>query len=437
MLRSITQWFAPPLFPGDRDKTRQASVLNILLVTLLLLIPVLVVGNLLGGRVPVLVYLVNSGMFAVCLALRAWMRRGSVVPAGWTLLVLGIVAITTSLAVLGTVRAPTAAMYLLIIITAGLLTGQAGMIAIIILCIGAIAALIVAGNAGMLPTPDLSVGVTQAVSYAAIFAWTGGLMYAAIRSLRSAIETAETELVARTRAEEDLARHLAELEETVRQRTAELSLSNAQIRAEIDERARAEVALRESEQKFALAFKSSPSTIILTRFPDGAILEVNDGFGAMCGFDRGEVIGRTTVELNLWFDAAERNGVVDTLDKSGAIHGQEVRFLRKSGEFFTGLLSAATFQLNDEMCTLSTIQDISVRKGLEDERERLIERYQETLATVKLLSGIIPICMHCKKIRDDKGYWNRLEKFIQEHSSAEFSHGVCPDCLAKYYPDDM
>jgi hypothetical protein len=45
--------------------------------------------------------------------------------------------------------------------------------------------------------------------------------------------------------------------------------------------------------------------------------------------------------------------------------------------------------------------------------------------------------MHCKKIRDDKGYWNRLEKFIQEHSSAEFSHGVCPDCLAKYYPDDM
>jgi hypothetical protein len=49
------------------------------------------------------------------------------------------------------------------------------------------------------------------------------------------------------------------------------------------------------------------------------------------------------------------------------------------------------------------------------------------------LSGLIPICASCKKIRDDKGYWNQLETFIQQHSKAEFSHGICPDCMKKLY----
>lgn len=54
---------------------------------------------------------------------------------------------------------------------------------------------------------------------------------------------------------------------------------------------------------------------------------------------------------------------------------------------------------------------------------------------IKILSGVIPICMHCKKIRDDAGYWNRLEKFITEHSEAKFSHGVCPECRENFYSD--
>ncbi len=55
---------------------------------------------------------------------------------------------------------------------------------------------------------------------------------------------------------------------------------------------------------------------------------------------------------------------------------------------------------------------------------------------IKTLKGIIPICMHCKGIRDDKGYWNQLEKYITEHSEAQFSHGICETCLEKYYSDD-
>jgi AmiR/NasT family two-component response regulator len=59
----------------------------------------------------------------------------------------------------------------------------------------------------------------------------------------------------------------------------------------------------------------------------------------------------------------------------------------------------------------------------------------EALAKVKMLSGLLPICASCKNIRDDEGYWHQLEGYIQDHSEAEFSHGVCPDCMKKLYPD--
>lgn len=58
------------------------------------------------------------------------------------------------------------------------------------------------------------------------------------------------------------------------------------------------------------------------------------------------------------------------------------------------------------------------------------------LAEIKILRGIVPICMHCKEIRDDKGYWNQLEKYISEHSEVQFSHGICDKCLKKHYPEE-
>ena len=71
----------------------------------------------------------------------------------------------------------------------------------------------------------------------------------------------------------------------------------------------------------------------------------------------------------------------------------------------------------------------------EEQREKLISELQTALDEIKTLKGIIPICSYCKKIRDDQGYWNQLEGYIQEHSEAEFSHGVCKDCIREHYPD--
>ena len=80
-------------------------------------------------------------------------------------------------------------------------------------------------------------------------------------------------------------------------------------------------------------------------------------------------------------------------------------------------------------------RDITEQKKAQKEREKLIKELQQSLEDVKTLSGLIPICSHCKKIRDDSGYWQKVEKYLSQHSDVDFSHGICPECLQKYYPD--
>ena len=74
-------------------------------------------------------------------------------------------------------------------------------------------------------------------------------------------------------------------------------------------------------------------------------------------------------------------------------------------------------------------------KNSEDRLRQEKERAEAALAEVKTLSGLLPICSYCKKIRDDKGYWNQIETYIHEHSDAEFSHSICRDCADKYFPE--
>ena len=81
------------------------------------------------------------------------------------------------------------------------------------------------------------------------------------------------------------------------------------------------------------------------------------------------------------------------------------------------------------------VQEIEERKRTEAEKEQLIIHLQKAMQEVKVLSGFLPICASCKKIRDDSGYWSQIEEYISKHSSALFSHGICPDCVKKLYPD--
>ena len=67
---------------------------------------------------------------------------------------------------------------------------------------------------------------------------------------------------------------------------------------------------------------------------------------------------------------------------------------------------------------------------------RLVKALQQSLADVRQLTGLLPICMFCKQVRDDQGYWHRVEKYISERTDASFSHGLCPACQRKHFPDD-
>ena len=83
----------------------------------------------------------------------------------------------------------------------------------------------------------------------------------------------------------------------------------------------------------------------------------------------------------------------------------------------------------------STIAMALYKARLEREKEQLIAELQAALTENKILRGFLPICAHCKKIRDDQGYWEQLEKYITDHSQAMFSHSICPECVGKLYPD--
>ena len=80
-------------------------------------------------------------------------------------------------------------------------------------------------------------------------------------------------------------------------------------------------------------------------------------------------------------------------------------------------------------------RDVTAQKNLEDERERLIDDLQEALRKVTTLEGLLPICAHCRNVRDDRGYWSRIEDYIGSRTPLEFTHAICPDCMGRLYPE--
>jgi DNA repair exonuclease SbcCD ATPase subunit len=107
--------------------------------------------------------------------------------------------------------------------------------------------------------------------------------------------------------------------------------------------------------------------------------------------------------------------------------------LKKYKEHLEELVGERTNEL--KMTNEQLQQEITERKHAEEERETLILELRDALSKIKTLSGMLPICSSCKKIRDDKGYWNQIESYIKSHSEAEFSHSICPECAKNIYPD--
>ena len=143
---------------------------------------------------------------------------------------------------------------------------------------------------------------------------------------------------------------------------------------DITERKQTEAALRESEEKFAKAFCSSPDAMAITSVMDGRLIDVNDSFVRVAGYEREEVIGRTVFDLNLWVNLSDRATLMQLLQERGEVRNLEFEFRRKSGAIAVGLFSAEMIHLMGEPYILSVTNDITERKRTEEELLLAVER---------------------------------------------------------------
>ncbi len=170
----------------------------------------------------------------------------------------------------------------------------------------------------------------------------------------------------------------ADLERQVEQRTRSLVESVEALRAEGEERRRAIEAMRETEERFRLAFNTSPDAITLNRFDDGLYVLVNEGFTRLTGYRRDDVLGRTALEVDIFADPDDRQRLMAGLRRRAQVQNLEARFRTRDGRLLTGLLSARTLMLRGEPLILSVTRDVTADRRAEGERRRLEEQLRQS-----------------------------------------------------------
>jgi PAS domain S-box-containing protein len=209
-------------------------------------------------------------------------------------------------------------------------------------------------------------------------------------------------------------------------------------------RASAQSALRLRQQKIEteaaeLRYKNLFDTVPVGLFrcaPSGLILDVNPALAAILGYsDRKELLGKNFASFHpapedfpRWREELEREGSVAFI---------ETRFKNRIGPAPVVEIHARALRDPEsrQMVYEGSVEDISERKHAEQEREKMIGELRENHARIKTLTGLLPICASCKKIRDKEGTWNALESYIEHHSEAHFTHSFCPECVHRLYPE--
>jgi PAS domain S-box-containing protein len=150
----------------------------------------------------------------------------------------------------------------------------------------------------------------------------------------------------------------------------------------ITELKRAVEALRESEEKFSKAFRSSPDVVSITTLKDGIFIEVNDSFTSVTGYTREEVIGRSSTDISIWAKAGDRARMLQILKEQGRVSNEEFEFRMKSGEIRLWLFSAEQINIGDEPCIISMTIDITKRKQAEEEIKRAAQEWRTTFDSI-------------------------------------------------------
>jgi len=190
--------------------------------------------------------------------------------------------------------------------------------------------------------------------------------------------------------------------------------------------------LRQSEETHRLLFEKSPLPMWVVDRETLQFLAVNDAAVRDYGYSRAEFPEMTLRDVHppeavpglladLARDASEQDAPLTT------------RHRKKDGTLIDVEVIAHDIAFGEWNALLAVLTDVTERRRAAEERDRMINELKEALANVKTLRGLIPICASCKKIRDDKGYWSQVEVYVRDRSEAEFTHGICPDCMKKVY----
>ncbi len=189
----------------------------------------------------------------------------------------------------------------------------------------------------------------------------------------------------------------------------------------------------EAAMQFLAAIVESTEDAICGKTLDGTIISWNKAAERIFGYTAEEIIGHS---VSILFPIDRRDELIDVMERIK--RGQRVGLyetvrLRKDGHFIPVSVTVSPVpDTSGKIVGGSAIsRDITLRKRDEAERFKLIEELTESLKQVKTLSGLLPICASCKRIRDDQGYWQQVETYVAEHTHADFTHGICPDCLDK------
>jgi PAS domain S-box-containing protein len=183
------------------------------------------------------------------------------------------------------------------------------------------------------------------------------------------------------------------------------------------------------------AVNSSTAGLIIMDM-DGIIRFANSSFCKMFDYLSSEITGKNAAELFSSRKIQKFSDVMAMLDISNNDTEEFTVETRDGRHFIVEVAASNVTSVSGEILgRMASFINITRRKEIEADREKLVRELQDALDNIKVLKGIIPICASCKKIRDDKGYWKQIESYIKEHSNADFSHSVCPECARKLYPE--